>query len=110
VSKIRGLTGQHSDPLTMFGAFKSKSAYDYFKPIGGDKAYDKLFDEAAIARNKDDRVKTVQALSAYLDKMSYFVPYAERKMIYWVKKGVVKEFGEQSQSFFLDLEEIKVNE
>jgi oligopeptide transport system substrate-binding protein len=103
-----GMVSEHIDPLIMFGAFRSNSAFEYFKPIGGDPHFDKLYLDAALAIQKEARVNSIQTMSSYLDKMSYFVPYAEKKMIYWIKKNRFKSLGMQTQSLFLSIDEIEV--
>lgn len=107
--ELSGMLAEHVDPLLMYGAYRQNGPFKFRKPINGDPAFDALYEKAGQATDKPDRIKTMQALSQYVHDQAYFVPLAEEKNVSLHHKGVVKNFGRQTQSMILFLDQIELN-
>ncbi len=107
--QLSGMLSEHVDPLLMYGAFRSNTPNKHRIPVGGDPAFDALYEKAGQATDKPDRIKTMQALSQYVQDQTYFVPLAEEKNMVLHRKGLVKSFGRQTQSLILFLDQIELN-
>ncbi len=107
--ELSGMLSEHVDPLLMYGAYRQNGPFKFRKPLNGDPAFDALYEKAGQATDKPDRIKTMQALSQYVQDQAYFVPLAEEKNMILHRKGLVKSFGRQTQSLILFLDQIELN-
>jgi ABC-type transport system substrate-binding protein len=106
---LSGMISEHIDPLLMFGAFRSNSPYKYQKPIDGDPELDRLYESASRAMATEERLGAVQKLSAYLDEQVYFSPFSESFTRQTARKGLVKDWGKQTQSLLVFLDKIELS-
>jgi ABC-type transport system substrate-binding protein len=107
--ELSGMLAEHVDPLLMYGVYRSTSPLKFRRPMGGDKEFDALYEAAGLATDKPERIKTMQALSKYVQDQAYFIPLAEEKNMILHRKGLVKSFGRQTQGLILFLDQIELN-
>jgi ABC-type transport system substrate-binding protein len=107
--QLSGMISEHIDPLLMFGAFRSTSPYKYRKPVEGDPEFDRLYESAARAMATEERLLSVQKLSSYLDEQVYFSPISESFDRYTARKGLIKDWGKQTQSLLVFLDKIELS-
>lgn len=81
----------YTDPLFMFSAFRSDSAY--FGASPNDPNFDKLYLEIATERDPVKRFAKIQSLSKTAEDRVYFVRYLEEKATFYLNNETIKQFS-----------------
>ena len=102
---MSGQVSDYVDPLVMFASFRPKSAFSYESAQPGED-FETLYAEAAASPEKAERVKTIRALSQYLNDQAIAVPMLERHMIRRYDPRVVESLGDQSQPLTLFIDRV----
>jgi ABC-type transport system substrate-binding protein len=105
--KFSGRICDNIDPLLMFSSFKTQSPYKYDNSQN-DRAYDKLYEEAAKAASTEDRVRTLRNLSKYTVANNFMIPLYESNQLYYYNPETVESFGHQNGPTVLQLDKIKL--
>lgn len=94
------------DPLIMLQSFRSNGP-DPYLTAEHDPEFERLFEAAAQAKNKDDRVVTVRRLSRYLVDNIFCVPLVERRYPIFYNRRNVK-LGNQTLPNTLDIQSLEI--
>lgn len=102
---LSGRVSDYVDPLIMFASFRPNSAFVYERAQPGDD-FELLYEEAAGSPGKAERVKTIRALSQFLNDQAIAVPLLERRVTRYFDPSVVESLGDQSQPLTLFIDRV----
>ncbi len=102
---VSGRVSDYVDPLIMFASFRPGSAFEYERAQPAEP-FEALYSEAALSVGKEERVKTIRALSQLLNEQAIAVPLLERFVMRHYDPRVVKSLGDQSQPLTLFIDRV----
>ncbi len=102
-----GAMAEFIDPLHMFSPYLPDSPRKLQHPKDNIE-FKKLFDEALLSKNLDDKVMKIKNISKYVLEKAYNVPLMDIGMMFSVKKGTVESLGDQSYGIGLEIEKVKM--
>jgi len=106
---VSGRVCDYVDPLVMFASFRKNGHAPFYSPTGKNlDEYERLYVNASNADNFDDRNKSVQDLSRFIESNIIAIPIAEAKILLNVRKSKVKSLGKQTNPITLNLENIEM--
>ena len=105
---ISGRVTDYADPVVMFAAFREESPFTFERPLNPDPEFEELYLKASNAVDQNERVATVQELSAYVSQTALAVPMLEAKEVFYFNRNKIKSLGDQRLPLSLCLENIEL--
>ncbi|MCB9025396.1 MAG: ABC transporter substrate-binding protein [Bdellovibrionaceae bacterium] len=106
---IASMVTDYLDPLIMFSAFRSDSAFGFIHPLGRDSVnFDSLYKEAANAKTMEERIKSIKSLSEFVKEQAVAVAIGEEKGVYYRNSSTIISLGDQPQPLVLFIKNIEL--